>query len=374
MKTRSAVLWERGRPRPYAESRPLVLEELDLDEPGPGEVLVKVEAAGLCHSDLSVIDGSRPRPTPMVLGHEAAGVVESAGREVPNLKEGDRVVFSFTPMCGRCIYCLSGRPALCENGARSNGDGTLLGGGVRFRTASGRPVLHHLGVSAFSEHTVVSSASCVKIDSQIPPTKAALFGCALMTGVGAVINTAQARPGRPAVVFGLGGVGLSAVMGAALAGCNPIVAVDLHDSKLKLARSVGATHAIKAGESAVAEIREVTGGGAEYAIESVGSADVLAQAYAATRRGGKTLAVGLPHPERMLQLQAVSIIAEERQLLGSYMGSAVPTRDIPMMTGLYEAGKLPVDSLLTASISPEDVNGAFDALAEGRVVRQVMTF
>jgi alcohol dehydrogenase len=374
MKTRSAVLWERGRPPPYAESRPLALEELDLDEPGPTEVLVKVEAAGLCHSDLSVIDGSRPRPTPMVLGHEAAGVVEAAGREVPDLQEGDRVIFSFTPMCGRCIYCLSGRPALCENGARSNGGGTLLSGGVRFRTASRQRVLHHLGVSAFSEHTVVSSASCVKIDSQISPVKAALFGCALMTGVGAVINTAQARPGQPAVVFGLGGVGLSAVMGAALVGCNPIVAVDRHDSKLELARGVGATHTVRAGEAAMAEIREATGGGAEYAIESVGSAEVLAQAYAATRRGGKTLAVGLPHPERMLQLQAVSIVAEERQLLGSYMGSAVPTRDIPMLIRLYEAGKLPVDSLFTGSVSLEDVNGAFDALSEGRVVRQVITF
>jgi alcohol dehydrogenase len=195
-----------------------------------------------------------------------------------------------------------------------------------------------------------------------------------MTGVGAVINTAQARPGQPAVVFGLGGVGLSAVMGAALIGCNPIVAVDLHNSKLELARGIGATHAVKAGETAVAEIREVTGGGAEYAIESVGSAEVLAQAYAATRRGGKTVAVGLPHPERMLQLQAVSIVAEERQLLGSYMGSAVPTRDIPMLIRLYEAGKLPIDSLLSASISLEDINGAFDALAEGRAVRQVMTF
>lgn len=374
MKTKAAVLWERGRPRPYASSCPLSVEELELEDPAPGEVRVRIEAAGLCHSDLSVIDGSRPRPTPMVLGHEAAGVVEAAGAHVPNLRVGDRVVFAFTPMCGRCVYCFSGRPALCENGARSNGEGTLLGGGIRFRTASGRPVLHHLGVSAFSEYTVVSSASCVRIDSRIPLTMAALFGCALMTGVGAVLNTAEARPGQSAAVFGMGGVGLSAVMGAALAGCNPVVAVAPTTSKLELARRLGATHAVKAGDTAVAEIREITSGGADCAIEAVGSAEVLGQAYAATRRGGKTVAVGLPHPDRMLKLQAVSLVAEERHLLGSYMGSAVPVRDIPMLIGLYEAGKLPVEGLYTGTVPLSGINAAFDNLAGGNVVRQLVTF
>lgn len=375
MKTQAAVLVESGRARPYRETKPLVVEEVELDDPGPGEVRVKVSAAGLCHSDLSTIDGSRPRPVPMVIGHEAAGIVDEVGRDVTDLAPGDHVVFSFVPMCGRCEPCLSGRPALCERGARANSAGTLLGGGRRFHAAAtGDPLYHHLGVSAFSEYTVVSVASCVKVDATLPLDRAALFGCAMVTGVGAVINTARVHAGSSVAVFGLGGVGLAAIMGAQLAGCYPIIAVDRVDSKLELAQDLGATASVKAGEDTVATIRDLTSGGVDYAFEAVGNADVLAQAYAATRRGGTTVTIGLPHPSQMLQLQAVSLVAEERTLMGSYMGSAVPTRDIPRLIDLYRAGKLPVDALFSGTIAFDQLNAAFDALAGGEPVRQVMTF
>jgi alcohol dehydrogenase len=311
----------------------------------------------------------------MVIGHEAAGVVDEVGRDVTELAPGDHVVFAFVPMCGRCVPCLSGRPALCERGARANTAGTLLGGGIRFHAAAPRDhVHHHLGVSAFSEYTVVSVASCVKIDPALPLDRAALFGCAMMTGVGAVVNTARAEPGSAVAVFGLGGVGLSAIMGAQLAGCHPIIAVDRIDAKLDLAKDLGATATVKAGDETVSAIRDLTAGGVDYAIEAVGSAAVLAQAYAATRRGGKTVTIGLPHPSQMLQLQAVSLVAEERHLMGSYMGSAVPVRDIPRLIALYRAGRLPVDALFSGQIAIDGLNAAFDELASGEPVRQIVTF
>lgn len=374
MKTTAAILRTSGLDRPYTRSRPLTIEEIDLEEPGPGEVRVKIGATGLCHSDLSVIDGTRPRPLPMILGHEAAGVIDAVGPGVVHLQPGDHVVFSFVPMCGHCLHCLSGRPALCEPGARSNTAGTLLSGARRFRSREGEWLYHHLGVSGFSEYTIAAAESCVRIAPHIPLVTGALFGCALTTGVGAVLNTARAEPGYAAVVFGLGGVGLSVIMGAALAGCHPIVGVDLSDTKLDIARGLGASHVVKAGERAAEEIRAITSGGAHYAFEAVGSAAILAEAYAVTRRGGKTVAIGLPHPKQILQIPAVSIVGEERQVIGSYMGSAAPQRDIPRLLTLYEAGKLPVERLHSRSINLVELNEAFDAFAEGEVVRQIVTF
>lgn len=375
MKTPAAVLYEMNKPAPYARSAPLVIEEVELEPPGPGEALVEVAAAGLCHSDLSVIDGSRPRPMPMVLGLEASGVVVEVGKGVDDLRPGDHVVFSFVPMCGRCPPCAVGRPALCERGAQANGRGTLLGGARRFRARRGEPLYHHLGVSAFSRHTVAARESLIPIAAEVPLEKAALFGCAVMTGVGAVVNTARVEPGARVAIFGLGGVGLAAVLGARLAGALQIVAVDLLEKKLELARGLGATHTVSAGEGkAVETLREITRGGADYAFEAVGSARVLAQAYAGTRRGGKTVTIGLPHPDQRLDLQAVSLVAEERTLLGSYMGSAVPTRDVPRFLELYLAGRLPVDALVSERIELASVNAAFDALRDGAVVRQLLRF
>jgi Zn-dependent alcohol dehydrogenase len=375
MKTKAAVLYNMQQPAPYAASQPLVIEELELEGPGPGEVLVEVVAAGLCHSDLSVIDGSRPRVMPMVMGHEAAGIVREVGAGVVDFAPDDHVVFSFVPSCSRCLPCATGRPVLCENGAQSNTAGSLLSGHRRFRNAAGQTLNHHLGVSAFSHYTVAAQESLVKIDPTLPLQTAALFGCAVMTGVGAVVNTARVEPGASVAVFGLGGVGLSAILGARASGAYPIVAVDLLDSKLELARALGATHTVNAREPNVVEaIKQITSGGAQYTFESVGNEVVLAQAYQSTRRGGTTVTVGLPHPSKQFTISAVSLVAEERTVKGSYMGSAVPRRDIPRFISMYQAGLLPVDRLMSSTITLEEINPAFDALARGAAVRQVIQF
>jgi alcohol dehydrogenase len=375
MKTQAAVLYELGKPTPYARSGALVVDEVELEGPGEGEALVEVVSAGLCHSDLSVIDGSRPRPMPMVMGHEAAGIVREVGRGVAGLRPGDHVIFSFMPMCGRCQFCAAGRPVLCERGAKANLEGTLLGGGRRFRDAAGVMLYHHLGVAGFSRYTVAAQESLIPIDPNFPLEKAALFGCAVITGVGAVVNTARVEPGAAVAVWGLGGVGLSAVIGARLAGAQPIVAVDRLAHKLELARALGATHTVHASEGdPVAAVRELTGGGAHYAFEVVGSEQVLMQAYAATRRGGTTVTVGLPGPQKLFSAPAVQITAEERTIRGSFMGSAVPRRDIPRFIELYRAGLLPVDALLSRTIALEEINAGFDALAAGDAVRQIITF
>jgi Zn-dependent alcohol dehydrogenase len=370
VKVRGAVLREMGLAKPYSESHPLAIEELELDPPGEGELLVRVRAAGLCHSDLSVIDGSRPRVMPMVLGHEAAGEVVDTGPSTPGFAPGDHVVLAFVPTCGECIPCLSGRAALCEPGAAANTAGTLLSGERRWHEG----FHHHLGVSAFADHIVVSAHSAVKVDDGLPFEIAALFGCAVLTGVGAATNSAQIGADDRVAIFGLGGVGLAALLGAVLSGAGTIVAVDLVPEKLELARELGATHVVQAGENALGEVREATDGGADKVLETVGSARVLGDAYAATRRGGTTVTVGLPHPEQMLSIPAVSLVAEERVLKGSYLGSCVPKRDIPRFIDMYKAGRLPVDRLLTHKLALDELNEGFDRLAAGQGVRQAVIF
>ncbi len=369
---RAAVLTQMGLPAPYTHSRPIEIRELQLHGPGPGELQVRVRAAGLCHSDLSVIDGSRPRVMPMALGHEAAGEVVAVGAEVQNLRPGDHVVLAFVPVCGECGPCLSGRDALCEPGAAANAAGTLLGGDRRWRDANGDEIHHHLGVSAFAEQIVVSQHSAVKVDPDLPFELAALFGCAVLTGAGAALNAAEIRSGDHVAVFGLGGVGLAAVMASLDAGAE-VIAVDRVADKLELARSLGAIP-LTASESVVAELREITSGGADHVLETVGSARVLEQAYAATRRGGTTVTVGLPAPTQQLNIQAVSLVAEERTLKGSYLGSCVPARDIPRFIERFRAGRLPVDRLLTHRLTLDDLNEGFDRLARAEAVRQVVIF
>jgi alcohol dehydrogenase len=374
MKVRTAVLREMGLPRPYAESRPLSVEEVDLADPGPGELLVRVRAAGLCHSDLSVIDGSRPRVMPMALGHEAAGEVVASGGDTPGFDVGDHVVCVFVPACGDCEPCRHGRAALCEPGAAANLEGTLLSGSRRLSFADGSVLNHHLGVSAFSDHVVVSAASTVKVDSSLPFEIAALFGCAVLTGVGAVLHSADVGPEDSVAVFGLGGVGLAALIGARYAGAKQLVAIDVVPSKLELAQALGATDVVAAGDGVVDEVRSLTGGGVDKAIETVGSAAVLEQAYGATRRGGTTVTVGLPHPSKMFSIPAVSLVAEERTLKGSYLGSSVPTRDVPKFVAMSQEGNLPVERLLTHRISLDEINEGFDRLASGEAVRQAVVF
>jgi alcohol dehydrogenase len=372
MKIRAAVLHEMGLPRPYGESRPLKIEEVELDPPGDGEVLVKIHAAGLCHSDLSVIDGNRPRPMPMAIGHEAAGEVVEVGHGVHDVAPGDHVVFVFVPSCGHCRPCASGRPALCEPAAAANGAGTLISGARRIKL-NGKEINHHLGVSAFADYAVVSRYSFVKIEKDIPFDIAALFGCAVITGVGAVVNTSQIHPGSTVAVIGLGGVGLNALLGARVAGARQIVAIDTRDDKLEFARQLGATDAFNAkDENIVARVKEATGGGVEYAFEMAGSAAALELAWNITGRGGETVSAGLPHPSQRLSIPPVQLVAEERTLRGSYLGSCVPVRDIPNFVQLYRAGQLPVDRLMTEKIRLDEINEAFERLAEGKSVRTVM--
>jgi alcohol dehydrogenase len=372
MRIRAAVLHEMGRPRPYRDSRPLVIEELDLAAPGPGEVLVRIHAAGLCHSDLSVVNGDRPRPVPMALGHEAAGVVVGLGKGVTDLPLGTHIVLVFMPSCGHCSPCASGRPALCEPGALANGAGVLLGGAGRL-SLDGNPVHHHLGCSAFADHAVVSRRSCVPIDPDLPFEHAALFGCAVLTGVGAVVNTARVEVGSRVAVLGLGGVGFSSLLAAHAAGARELVAIDLLDSKLDLARSLGATLALNARDpDLVAKVKDATSGGVDYAFEMAGAIPALETAYAITRRGGTTVTAGLPNPKALWPLQAVSLIAEERTIKGSYIGSCVPMRDVPRYTALFKQNRLPVDHLLSERLALDDINAALDRLAEGQSIRQIV--
>ncbi len=374
MKTRAAVLHALDKTAPFAASRPLVIEEIELDPPGPGEVLVKMTAAGLCHSDLSVITGVRPRPVPMALGHEASATVVQAGDGVHDLKPGDRVVLVFVPSCGHCLPCMEGRPALCEPGAEANGKGTLLSGERRLHLGP-QAVHHHVGVSAFAEHAVVSRRSCVKIDADIDPVEAALFGCAVLTGVGAVVNTAKVQPGQSTAIVGLGGVGMCALLGAAASGAKDIVAIDLHDSKLEKARELGATFTVNARDpDAIAKVKEATRGGVDFAFEMAGVVAAMELSYRITKRGGTTVTASLPHPQHQWPLQQVSLVAEERTVKGSYIGSCVPARDVPRYIGLYLAGRLPVNKLLGERMTLGDVNRGFDRLDAGESMRDLIVF
>ena len=284
MKTRAAVLYEMGASQPYKESKPLKIESLELENPHEHEVLLKIHAAGLCHSDLSVINGSRPRSLPMVLGHEATGEVK-VGSSVTRVKEGDHVVCTFIPSCGKCIPCKEGRPALCENGAKANEKGEMLEGGIRLSNEDGQ-VYHHLGVSGFAEHAVVSENSIVKISDEIPFERAAVFGCAVITGIGAVMNTAQIRPGSNVAVVGLGGIGLNAIIGAKLAGANEIIALDINEDKFDLAKQFGATATFNSSDDDIDEqIKEYVPGGVEYAFETAGVVPAMQVAYKITKRG-----------------------------------------------------------------------------------------
>ena len=357
--------------RPYADNGPLKLATLTLDPPRAGELLVRIDAAGLCHSDLSVINGDRPRPMPMALGHEATGIVEALGSAGdPGFTVGDRVILAFLPSCGECLRCKAGEPFMCGVGAAANGEGRLLNGGRRLHDLCGNDVHHHLGVSAFASHVVVDRRSAVKVDADIPPHIAALFGCAVLTGAGAVVNSAAVRPGESVLVYGLGGVGLSALLAARASGAGVLVAVDPSAEKRAIAQDLGALAFAPDNTAGIAA--GFPEGGADVVVETVGKAAVLKAAYAAARRGGRVVTVGLPNPAEQFEIPAVSLVAEGKVLIGSYMGSAVPARDIPRYIAMWRAGRLPVERLLT-SISPlTEINALLDKLADGSAIRQVM--
>lgn len=363
---RGAVLDEIGLSRPYLDSTPLRIEELELDAPGDGELLVRIEAAGLCHSDLSVVDGNRVRPTPMLLGHEAAGVVEEVGGS-SDLAVGQRVVMTFLPRCGECSACATDGLAPCIPGSAANGAGTLMSGAVRLRR-DGQPVLHHLGVSGFATHAVVDRRSVVPVDADVPPTVASLLGCAVLTGGGAVLNAGQPRPGQTVVVVGLGGVGMAAVLTALAHDDVRVIGVDRLPDKLADASAAGAHEVYTPDDAVEAGIK------APVVIEAVGHPAALETAVALTGPGGRTITVGLPRPDARITLSPLGFVAEGRSLIGSYLGSAVPARDIPRFVELWRSGRLPVESLVSASIGLEEINHGMDELADGRAVRQVIEF
>jgi alcohol dehydrogenase len=366
-----AVLEEIGRRRPFATSRPISLSEFELEEPGPGELLVQIEAAGVCHSDLSVVDGNRVRPLPMLLGHEAAGIIlqlgaGSAGSGRSRLAVGDRVVLTFLPRCGHCAGCATDGRLPCEVGTAANNAGTLVGGERRL-SRNGIPVNHHLGVSAFATHAVVSRTSVVRVDSDVPPDVAAVLGCAVLTGGGAVLNAGRPGLGETVLVVGLGGVGMAALLTAIAAG-HPVVGVDAVPEKLERALALGASEVFTPAELAESGVM------ASVVIEAAGNPRAFETAVAATSAGGTTVTVGLPSPTAMATISPLDLVAQARTIVGSYLGSAVPQRDIPKYVELWRAGRLPVEELISSHISLDGINEAMDELAEGRAVRQIIEF
>jgi alcohol dehydrogenase len=372
MKVRAAVLYEQGKPRPYAQSKPLVIENVDLAPPGPDEVLMEIRAAGLCHSDLSSIEGVRKRSLPTSTGHEAAGIIREVGGNVIEVGVGAHAVLSFVSPCGRCECCRQGRPNLCATHWNARNSGTLLSGEKRL-SLDGAPLNHFSGISAFAEYAVVSRHAVIPIDADIPMEVAALFGCAVMTGVGAVVNTARVPTGASVAVVGLGGVGLSALLGALVCGADPVIAMDVNAEKLALAGVLGATHLVDSGDGGAEEkVFEIVPGGVEYAFEMAGTIGAMQTAYGITCRGGTTVSAGLPHHKHELSIPLSAMVSDERTIKGSYMGSCVPKRDVPRYLSLFRRGRLPVDRLKSGEIGFESINEGFDRLAAGEAVRQIL--
>ena len=370
---RAAIIREIAVAKPYATTRPLSVETITLEPPQAGELLVKVAGAGLCHSDLSVINGNRRRPLPMVMGHEGSGEVVETGAGVRDVKAGDHVVFQFTASCGRCRACLEGRQSICSTAREATAKGELMGGGSRIRDADGQPIRHQSGVSCFAEYTVVDRGSVVVIDKSVPLADAAVFGCAVMTGAGAVLNTANVRTGEHVAIIGLGGVGLNGVMAAALSGAKTVIALDIDERKLATARALGATHALNAASpTCVDEVISLTGGGVDYAIELAGAIAAMSTAYAITRRGGKVVTAGLSPDGAAFSFPHADLVSQEKSILGSYMGSCVAVRDIPRFIALQSQGRMPVERLIDGHIGLDQINEGFDRLASGAAIRQIV--
>lgn len=364
MDMKAAVLYE---PR-----KPMAIETIQLDEPRDGEVLVRIAAAGVCHSDYHVMIGEWTSPLPAVLGHEGAGVVEKVGAGVTRMKPGDHVILNFRANCGHCHHCVVGRPVLCDGIETPRV--VMFDGTVRLHR-NGEDVYHMARTSCFAEYAVVPESGAVPVRADIPFAPACLIGCAVMTGVGAVTNTARIEPGSHVAVIGCGGVGLNVVQGAVLAGADRIIAVDLLDNKLEFARQFGATDLVNAGQGdAVEQVREMTHGGADYVFEAIGNAKTIEQAYDMCRLGGSAVIVGMAPENDHIEINALSLPRTERAIVGSWYGSARPWVDLPKLADLYMNGRLKIDEMISRTYPLDDINTAYEALAAGEVARSVIVF
>ncbi len=359
----------------YEPNKPLVIEEVEVDPPKEGEILVKMAAAGVCHSDHHAMTGEMPISTPVILGHEGAGIVEEVGPGVTSLKPGDHIASVWRYACGTGEYCLVARPQLCPTSALMRTNASLADGTRRFRMGK-TEVGHHLGVSTFSEYSVMSEKSALKIRDDMPLEMAAVVSCAVITGFGAVVNAAQVRPGESVAVFGTGGIGLNAVQGAAIVGADPIIAVDVFPNKLDMGEKFGATHLVNASdEDPVKRIRELTGGqGVHHAIEAIGNTEVATQCFNAIRRGGTAVMIGITNPKATAAIPTLDLVTQEKKLIGSLYGSSVPRHMVPRLIELYMAGKLNLTDLLSRSYPLDRINEAYDALIAGEVARSVIVF
>lgn len=372
MRMTAAVMYEQGLPAPYLDSRPFRIEQVDVEGPGEGEVLVEVVAAGLCHSDLSVVAGLRKRAVPVVGGHEGAGIVREVGSGVRDLSPGDHVVMTTGAGCGHCNSCSNQRPVLCDNAGVGRAQG-VLANGARKLSLNGRSIYHYSGVSSFAQYAVTTPQSVVKADKSVPLEVAAMFGCAVVTGVGAVFNAAKVRPGQRVAVIGLGGVGLNTVMAAKIAGASEIVGIDINESKFALARELGCTRTVLASDpELVTIVKDLTAGGVDYAFEISGARPAMATALNITCKGGEIVCVGLGAMTDRYEYPHTMLVSEEKVIRGSIMGSAISSRDIPLYLRLFTEGKLPVDRLMSGSITFADLNENLDRLHHGSVLRQIL--
>jgi S-(hydroxymethyl)glutathione dehydrogenase/alcohol dehydrogenase len=355
-------------------NKPVVVETVEIESPRRDEVMVQIEACGVCHSDLSATNGTIPLPPPSVLGHEAAGRIVEVGEGVTDVAVGDRIMISWIAICGKCRYCVEGRPALCDMSARATI--TLPDGTSRIKDAQGNPMNHFAGVSVMAEYATVHKDNVIKLDVDVDADKAALVGCAVMTGVGAAINTAKVAPGSSVLVIGSGGIGLNVIQGAALAGAEMIIAVDMEDKKLGFAQTFGATHTINSRSDGdpVAKVMELTGEGADYAFECIGRASTIEQCYNAIRKGGTAVVVGVAPLSEQVTLGAFMMPFTEKVLTGSMYGSGRPRVDFPRLLSLYKANRLKLDELVTATYSIDDAPRAFADLSSGANARGVIVF
>jgi alcohol dehydrogenase len=373
MRMTAAVLHEQGRPAPFAMSAPFAVEQVAIEGPGEGEILVEVRAAGLCHSDLLLVEGRGKRAVPYVGGHEGAGIVREVGHGVSSFKPGDHVVMTVPSGCGHCSYCLDSRAVLCDSVSESRAQGTLPNGHRRLSSANGKPLHHYAGVSSFAQYAVTVPGALVKVDPRLPMDVGALFGCAVITGVGCVLNAAKVRPGQAVAVLGLGGVGLNAVMAAKLAGAAVIIGIDTNQGKFAIAKELGCTHTVSATDPKLVQaVKDATRGGVDFAFEISGAKPAMTTAIAITRKGGEVICVGISDFSAMYEYNHAMLIVEEKALRGSLMGSAVAERDIPRYVQAYLDGKLPVDRLMSGTMKFDEINRNLDLLDRGEVLRQVL--